>query len=68
MREESLSFKGSTVRTLPRPNRVWAEGRVCAEQGCITKLSIYNRSKHCWAHEPVRYYIARGRKKSAEAA
>ncbi len=68
MREESLSFKGSPVRSLPRRNRVWGEGRVCAERGCITKLSIYNRSTYCWAHEPLHYYIARGRKKRAEAA
>jgi hypothetical protein len=68
MRDESLSLKGSTVRSLPRPNRVWAEGRECSAEGCITKLSIYNRSKFCWAHEPVHYYIARGRKKRPEAA
>jgi len=47
---------------------VWGEGRVCAEPGCITKISIYNRSKYCWTHEPLHYYIARGRKKRAEAA
>ncbi|HEY3209250.1 MAG TPA: hypothetical protein VGL18_05590 [Actinomycetota bacterium] len=68
MREESLSFKGAPVRSLPRRNRVWGEGRVCAQGGCITKLSIYNRSKYCWTHEPLHYYIARGRKKRAEAA
>jgi hypothetical protein len=68
MREEKLSFKGSAVRSLPPRNRVWSEGRECAEPGCITRLSIYNRSKYCWAHEPIHYYISRGRKKRAEAA
>jgi hypothetical protein len=68
MREESLSLKGAPVRSLPRRNRVWGADRVCAEPSCITKLSIYNRSKYCWAHEPLHYYIARGRKKRAEAA
>jgi hypothetical protein len=68
MREESLSFKGAPVRSLPRRNRVWEGGRTCAENGCITRLSIYNRSKYCWAHEPLHYYIARGRKRRAEAA
>jgi hypothetical protein len=29
---------------------------------------MYNRSKYCWAHEPLHYYIARGRKKAPEAA
>ncbi len=69
MREESLVLRGAPVRALPRRNRTWSEGRVCAEEGCTTTLSIYNRSKFCWAHEPLRYYIARGRKKRrAEAA
>jgi hypothetical protein len=68
MREESLSYKGAPVRSLPRRNRVWDQGRVCAQKGCITKLSIYNRSTYCWSHEPLHYYIARGRKKRAEAA
>jgi hypothetical protein len=68
MRDESLSMKGSQVRTLPPKNRVWGQGRVCAQPGCITRISMYNRSNYCWSHEPVRYYISRGRKKRAEAA
>jgi len=68
MRDESMVMKGATVRALPRPNRTWGRGRKCAEAGCSTKLSIYNRSSYCWAHEPVHYYIARGRKKRREAA
>jgi hypothetical protein len=68
MRDESLTFKGAPVRSLPRRNRVWGTDRTCAEHGCITRLSIYNRSKYCWAHEPLHYYIPRGRKKRAEAA
>jgi hypothetical protein len=47
---------------------VWPAGRVCAEPGCITGISIYNRSKYCWAHEPLHYYVPRGRKKAPEAA
>jgi hypothetical protein len=68
MREEGLPLRGATVRALPRANRVWSAGRVCAEPGCITRISIYNRSKYCWSHEPLHYYVARGRKKAAEAA
>ncbi len=68
MRDDSLTLRGSTVQSLPKPNRKWAGGRVCAEDGCPTTLSIYNRSKYCWAHEPVRYYVARGRKKPLQAA
>jgi hypothetical protein len=68
MREESLPLRGAPIRTLPRRNRVWGPGRQCAEPGCITRISIYNRSKYCWTHEPLHYYIARGRKKRPEAA
>jgi hypothetical protein len=56
------------VRGLPRRNRVFGAGRQCAEAGCITEISIYNKSTYCWAHEPLRYYVARGRKKRREAA
>jgi len=68
MREDALVMRGAPVHALPRPNRRWGAGRVCAEPGCTTKLSIYNRAKFCWAHEPIRYYVARGRKKRPEAA
>jgi hypothetical protein len=68
MRDDPLSLRGAPVRTLPRRNRVFGPGRRCAEAGCITEISIYNKSKYCWTHEPVRYYIARGRKKRREAA
>jgi hypothetical protein len=68
MREESLVLRGEAVRSLPRKNRTWQSGRGCAESGCTTRLSIYNRAKYCWAHAPVKYYIPRGRRKPAEAA
>ncbi len=69
MRDESLSLRGATVQPLPRRNRQWKAGRRCAEPGCETTLSIYNKSKYCWTHDPVRYYVPRGRKKKpAEAA
>ncbi len=68
MREESLPLRGAPIRTLPRPNRVWRAGRVCAEPGCTTRLSIYNRSDSCWMHEPEHDFVMRGRKKRPEAA
>lgn len=68
MRDQPLALRGETVRSLPRKNRTWAVGRMCAEAGCATRLSIYNRANYCWAHEPVRYYVPRGRKKRPEAA
>jgi hypothetical protein len=68
MRDDTLALRGAPVQPLPRPNRRWSQGRGCAEEGCTTTLSIYNRSNYCWAHEPIRYYIARGRKRRREAA
>jgi hypothetical protein len=63
MREGTLHMRGEHAHTLPRPNRLYSTGRVCAEDGCDTILSRYNRSKLCWQHEPLRYDVLRGRKK-----
>jgi hypothetical protein len=56
------TYRGAPVRELPRRNRTFPKGRVCAAEGCGTVLSIYNRSEFCWQHEPVREYIPRGRR------
>jgi hypothetical protein len=61
-------FRGAAVRTLPRANRTYAEGRVCAAPGCETKLSKYNKWSYCWQHEPVHAYIPRGKRRSRKAA
>jgi len=61
-------FRGATVRTLPKANRTYGNGRVCEEPGCETKLSVYNKWKFCWQHEPVHTYIPRGKRKSRTAA
>jgi hypothetical protein len=61
-------YRGASVRTLPRPNRQYEGGRVCAATGCQTKLSIYNKWEYCWQHEPVHAYISRGKRRSSKAA
>jgi hypothetical protein len=61
-------FRGASVRSLPRPNRQYGPGRVCADPGCATKLSVYNKWNYCWQHEPVHTYIPRGKRKSKKAA
>lgn len=66
-RDDSLVLRGTPVRALPRRNRTWGTDRVCVEEGCPTRISRYNRSKYCWAHDPIRYYIPRGRKKKRAA-
>jgi hypothetical protein len=61
-------FRGASVRTLPRPNKMYGPGRVCAASGCETKLSVYNKWDFCWQHEPVHAYIPRGKRKRRAAA
>ena len=61
-------FRGASVRTLPRPNKLYGPGRVCAATGCETKLSVYNKWDYCWQHEPVHAYIPRGKRKRRAAA
>lgn len=60
---ESLAIRGARPRELPRPNRTYAEGRVCAHHGCETKLSKYNKATHCYAHTPVTYPLVRGKRR-----
>jgi hypothetical protein len=55
-------FRGASVRTLPRPNKMFGSGRVCADPTCGTKLSVYNKWDYCWQHEPVHAYIPRGKR------
>jgi hypothetical protein len=68
MRDGTEEYRGTSVRTLPKRNRTYPEGRVCAQPGCETKLSRYNKADMCWQHEPVRPYFERGRKPKREAA
>jgi hypothetical protein len=62
------TFRGGRISELPRANRSYPRNRVCAAEGCTTKLSIYNRSEFCWQHEPVHTYVSRGKRRRKEAA
>ncbi len=48
MRVQAERFT-SIERHLPRST----EGRVCAESGCDTQLSVYNELDHCSLHAPM---------------
>jgi hypothetical protein len=61
-------FRGESVRTLPRANKKYTAGRVCATVGCETKLSMYNKWQYCWQHEPVHSYVPRGKRRSRKEA
>ena len=68
MAQPQETYRGGSVRSLPRPNKTFAKGRVCAAPGCGTKLSMYSKWDHCWQHEPVHAYIPRGKRKRRDEA
>jgi hypothetical protein len=65
---DQVTIRGSRTQELPRPNRTFAAGRVCDQQGCETRLSIYNKSSFCWQHAPVRFPLVRGERRKKAAA
>jgi hypothetical protein len=56
------SIRGNRVAGLPKPSRQAASGRTCAQKGCDTQLSVYNRAEKCWAHAGTKISPLRGRK------
>jgi len=45
----------------PKAPKEFGEGRVCEDNGCSTKLTKYNRSTFCYAHQPYKKARLRGR-------
>jgi len=56
------SIGGSAFTGTGRPSRTFSRGRVCAEDGCGTRLSIYNEGRYCSQHEPQAAPRLRGKK------
>ncbi len=57
----SDNVKGQSIKGVTRPSKDYGDGRACAQAGCTTKLSRYNRREYCYAHAPVKYPRVRGR-------
>jgi hypothetical protein len=57
----SDTMRGNRIKGKLRAPKTHAEGRVCANEGCTTLLSRYNKREHCYAHAPTRYPRLRGR-------
>jgi hypothetical protein len=53
---------GGTPFTGARPSRTFPQGRECREEGCDTKLSIYNEGAYCFLHEQGTVQRLRGKK------
>ena len=62
------ALRGELIRSHAILSRTYREGRVCFAEGCSTRLSIYNGSRLCWQHEPLRVYSMRVYKKRRRAA
>ncbi len=62
---KQTAVRGSRPQALPRASHKYPEGRVCAQQGCETRLSKYNKRDKCWAHAEMKVPRLRGRKPAA---
>jgi hypothetical protein len=62
MREGAQVVMGERFLGVQRTPHRNAAGRVCAESGCTTLLSIYNDGEFCAAHAPLIVPILRGTK------
>jgi len=58
--------KGTRPGHLPPLSRIEEEGRVCAQAGCRTKLSVYNAGALCWQHADVVFPNLRGKRLRAD--
>jgi len=63
---QETGLKGRKFTGATRAPKTYAAQRTCADKGCATKLSQYNRREWCYAHAPTRYPRLRGRIVSAE--
>ena len=60
--------KGTRPGHVPTPSRTEEEGRVCAFEGCATKLSVYNEGAFCWQHADVVFPNYRGKRLRTDRA
>lgn len=54
-------MKGRRLTGANRAPKTYSTERLCAKQGCSTKLSRYNRREWCYAHAPTKFPRLRGR-------
>lgn len=58
----SESLAGERFTSDDHPSARYASGRVCGEDGCATRLSIYNDGDRCSLHQPMETPRMRGKK------
>jgi hypothetical protein len=54
--------KGTRPGHLPEPSRQTTTGRICAADGCSTRLSVYNDGRFCWQHTDLAFPNYRGKR------
>jgi hypothetical protein len=59
---EERVTSGEAFTSADQPSMRYSHGRVCAEDGCATKLSIYNDGDFCALHHPMEAPRMRGKK------
>jgi hypothetical protein len=59
---DDRSLGGERISSNEPSSRQHVSGRVCAEKGCVTRLSIYNDGHHCSLHAPMITPRTRGKK------
>jgi hypothetical protein len=58
---QDTALKGRKFTGETRAPKTYSGQRTCAQKGCATKLSQYNRREFCYAHAPTKYPRLRGR-------
>jgi hypothetical protein len=59
---DEAGVAGARITSGERSSRRWRKGRVCREEGCETRLSVYNDGAFCSLHAPMVVPRTRGRK------
>ena len=59
---EESALLGSRITSTEGSTRRYRTGRVCREQDCETKLSVYNEGAFCSLHAPMVVPRTRGKK------
>ena len=54
------ALRASSVGRARRRPKTFGENRVCAAEGCETRLSRYNRASNCFSHAPAKFPRMRG--------
>lgn len=59
---ETTIYQGRSLAELSgKALKPGTKGRVCAKDDCTTKLSVYNKTKYCNTHAPVKPPRLRGK-------